>query len=885
MQDTRPTASPPTPSEQGARLGKGRHRSPASAPRLAIAVIAALATVMLACAAPALAGPWWRLSSRAAPTHLAPGSTGLIDVSAQDLGNAGVTGASHEVIITDVLPHGLSVTEAGAINAHRARVGNRAEGEKAHWKCTVGELREVSCSTAWAIPAYELFELEIPVVVNEPSGTTTSLSNEVSVQGGEGTGGGAVPSASLSKPVAINAEPVSFGVEQGGYAIAPENADGSIDTLAGSHPYQLTSTLDFNQTIEEVQEPGQPPLREPAAPALAKNLSFDLPPGLLGNVTATERCSALDFSAVEIGNSCPAGSAVGVATVTVLEPSRAGYITLAVPLFNLEPAQGEPARFGFVAVAVPVVLDTALRSGSDYGVSVSVHNATEAAQVLGARITFWGDPGSESHDNARSWGCLREGIERNPGEGCAPPNPRSSVPLLTLPTFCGTALSTSMQGESWSGDRSQANTHSRTTSATSSNTSRAARRCRSSPSIEVQPEQQAEEGQPQEETSTASTPTGLNVDVKVAQQGTLTEGQPADADVQSARVTLPAGMQLNPSAANGLQACSESQIGYLGPGGSDPLAPGAEEPIRFSAEDAHCPSASKIGTVAIRTPLLSEELRGSLYLANPAPNGEAGRNPFGSLVALYIAVENPVLGLRVKLAGEGRLDEQTGQITTVFQDTPQVPFEELRLQLFGGPRGPVGTPALCGSYRTRTAFTAWSGAVSEPESEPPFSITSGPGHGPCLTSPQPFAPAFAAGSTNSQSGALSFSLTLQNPDGDQALQGLTVHLPPGVAAMLSTVTPCPEPQASRNECGPESLIGHSTASLGPGEDPVTLEGQVSDGSLRGGSIRDFGRHPCRCWPVRPRRRHRPLEDPGGSEHCGGDDLQRPIPHVRQRRPR
>ncbi len=805
--------------------------SPANRPRTPRVVLASALALALALAltlaGPALAGPWWRISSRAAPTHLAPGSSGLVDVAVDDLGNSGVSGEGQEITITDVLPAGLSVSEAGAINAHRARVGNRAEGEKAHWKCTLQQSREVSCSTAWAIPPYELLELEIPVTVDEPAGTEATLQNEVAVSGGQAPGGATLPAASLRAPIQISAQPVDFGVEPGGFSITPEGEGGAVDTQAGSHPYQLTSTLNFNQVLEEVQEPGQPPLREPAAPALAKNLSFELPPGLLGAVTATERCSALDFAAVQIGNSCPAGSAVGVATVTVLEPSRAGYITLAVPLFNLQPAQGEPARFGFVAVAVPVVLDTALRSGSDYGVSVSVHNATEAAQVLGARITFWGDPDAQSHDSSRGWGCLREGIERNPGEACAPPEPRSTIPLLTLPTSCQGPLSTSMLGQSWGGQQIESSYSFQNALQAPLEQLEGCSSLPFEPSLEVSPQQQPEEGRPQETTSAAATPTGLNVNVRTVQAGTLSAEGLADADLRSAKVTLPAGMLLSPAAANGLEACSESQIGYLGPAGSDPLAPGAPQPLSFSSAEDDCPLASKIGTVSVTTPLLAEELKGSLYLAAPAPNGEAGQNPFDSLLALYIVAENKTLGLRVKLAGQARLDETDGQIETSFTQTPQVPFEELRLQIFGGPRGSLSTPALCGSYAAQSSFESWSGVSRNLASQPPFAISSGPGGEPCLPNPQPFAPNFAAGSMDPQAGAFTpFSLEIQNPDGNQALSTLALRLPTGIAALLSSVSTCEEPEAARGQCGAQSLIGHSLASSGLGPDPIELPGSV-----------------------------------------------------------
>ena len=153
----------------------------------------------------------------------------------------------------------------------------------------------------------------------------------------------------------------------------------------------------------------------------------------------------------------------------------------------------------------------------------------------------------------------------------------------------------------------------------------------------------------------------------------------------------------------------------------------------FSEGEVGCPDASKVGTVSIKTPLLSHELEGSVYLASPAPNGEPGRNPFNSLVALYIVARDPVSGVLVKLAGEGQVDEGSLRISTTFRNTPQVPFEELKLHLFGGPRASVTTPALCGGYTTNAAFTPWSSSdvanvLGAPEE---FQVTSGVGGGAC----------------------------------------------------------------------------------------------------------------------------------------------------------
>ena len=75
-------------------------------------------------------------------------------------------------------------------------------------------------------------------------------------------------------------------------------------------------------------------------------------------------------------------------------------------------------------------------------------------------------------------------------------------------------------------------------------------------------------------------------------------------------MTLPAGMTVSPSAADGLQACSNAQFGLgteFGPRRKTKKA--AEEQTEHFVEappkPASCPLASQIGTVEVFTPLLS----------------------------------------------------------------------------------------------------------------------------------------------------------------------------------------------------------------------------------------------------------------------------------------
>jgi hypothetical protein len=676
--------------------------------------------------------------------------------------------------------------------------------------------------------------LEVRIEVNVKPGASTGEANEMEARGGEQDGdpGASVPSSSLTEPLTVGGQPTPFGVEQGGYTLTPEEEGGGLDTQAGSHPFQLTTALNLNETAELISaEHGATETGLiGTAPALTKHLSFNLPPGVIGDPRAVPACPGSDFSTIGLDdiNACKPETAIGVAVVSVNLPDPAFHnITRAVPLWNLVPAQGEPARFGFEVLHVPVVLDTSLRSTGDYGVSVSVNQAPESAQLLSSEVTIWGAPGAPGHDQSRGWGCLVEGVAIEHVVACEATTQHSSKAFLTMPTSCSKQpLRTTVEGESWP-IKALASEQGEAFSLAGATEDQLPgfEHCNAlpfEPSIALAGTEHS-----------ASTPTGLNVDVSVPQQGTVLSGQLAQPDVKTSTVTLPAGMQLNPAAAGGLEACSEQQIGYQGPSSEDPLSPETPQPLRFSSAPATCPKASKIGLVQIHTPLLEQELTGSVYLATPAPLGEPGQNPFNSLFALYILAEDPTAGIVVKLAGESHLDEHTGRITTTFQDTPQLPFEELSLELFAGPRASLSTPSTCSTSPLQASFLPWStesGHEGEPFKTPAthpqeqLQINTGGEGGPC-SNPPPFDPSLQGGASNTQAGAFtSFAVAITRRGGDQQLTGATVQLPPGNAAMLASVTPCPEPQASQGTCGPESEIGEARASAGLGPDPYTVTG-------------------------------------------------------------
>ena len=767
-------------------------------PLLAAATAALLASCAVG-ASPAFAeSSWWRLSSRTAPTFLRPGDKeDVLVLAASNLGDEEVRGSKEAIVLEATLPKGLTATAVSGTASFR---GN--EESKHEMKCS--PLPVLRCEYTNNLPPYERLEMIVKVTVAEDA--ASGEESHLLVEGGQAS------SAAMSEPISVDDAPTPFGLEAGSFELTPEDEGGTPDSQAGSHPFQLTTYLDLNEALAPYPRGGTE-VYEPSAPALAKDLYFSLPPGLIGNPNAVPQCSGLQFSTLLVGdtNLCPPDTAVGVASVTLNVPIPLGFTTEAVPVFNLVPAPGEPARFGFEVDNVPVVLDTAVTTGGNYGVVVSVRNASQAAQILGSVVTLWGVPGDPRHNSARGWPCVEGSVHAHQGESCTAPETPSSAPFLTLPTSCPVnaethepeGISATVAADSWlqpgrllPGGMIDPSDPSWKTERSKGFAMEGCGALPFEPSINLE-----------SEAHTTNTPTGLTLDVHLPQQTTLEAEGKAEAAVRDTTLALPPGMALSPAAANGLEACSEAGVGYE----QEEQSTGTQ---LFSSllPSPFCPDASKIGLVHIRTPLLSHELEGGLYLA------DQNANPFGSLVAMYIVAEDPISHVLVKLAGEVTLNEETLQVVSTFKNTPQLPFEDLKVELFGGPRAGLTTPPSCGEYAATASFTPWSGAPPATPSSAPVSI------GPCA-SPQPFAPGFTASSSNVQAGAFTpFSLEITRPDPDQAVKAITVRLPPGLSGMLSSVTQCPEPQASRGECGPESLVGYTVESAGLGPSPYTVGG-------------------------------------------------------------
>jgi hypothetical protein len=528
---------------------------------------------------------------------------------------------------------------------------------------------------------------------------------------------------------------------------------------AGDHP---DMTLFFKLKTDPSSPTDEFGRKQPYAQT--RDLSFELPPGLTGNLNAVPTCTTEQLASFAVGGpGCPQDTQVGV---TVIDP----YLTarLTEPIYNMEaPGEGDTvARLGFLVLTVPNYINIRLRSDSDYGLTASLEGLPAPERLVSASSTIWGVPAASSHDTQRL--TPKEAFDRK-----SESPPRASGleprPFLTNPTSCGDPQEVRFASDSY-----QLPDQFATASALMTETSGCGL-LDFKPTFTALPTSRR-----------AAAPTGLHVDLTVP-QNEAPDGLAAS-QLRDARVFLPEGMTIAPGAANGLEACSADQVGYR----------------HSPPEAAHCPQASKIGTAEFDVPALSRTIDGAVYQRTPES---------GHLFRIWLVTDE--LGVHAKIPGEVEADPVTGRVTSVFLDNPQVPLRELKLHFKGGPRGVLATPSGCGAYRTEFEFGPWSGAPPVIGSTP-MTIDEG-----CDTGG--FAPRLSAGTANPAAGAFSsFLLNLTAESGEQNLAGLEVTMPPGLLAKLAGVPLCPDAQAATGDCPAVSQIGTTAVATGPGSSPLWI---------------------------------------------------------------
>ncbi len=724
------------------------------------------------------------------------------------------------VTVSDQLPPGLVL--AGK------EPKDEASGEG--WSCPIANPTSVSCTRSDPLApgaSYPPLTLHVHVNPEAPLGTPPSggVTNVATTEGG------GAPTMTVSEPTTIAEVP--FGVQS--FTTSVTESLGEPFTQAGGHPFSANATFVFNYVPDDegnLKTAGGSP----------KDIETELPPGFVGDPQATPQCTQVAFETGEENGDaqtpCPVDTAVGYLDLAYAggkiiggrpqpfegrsEPRGLGSLAV----YNLVPSPGHAATFGFVGGAslARFTLNARVRSDGDYGITIGSPYTTKPT-VLGVSLTF-----------CENGVTKEEGARLSSTFSCTPTS-AGSTPLLTDPADCdGPAPLTTLSADTYESPVDYASMASYAgapsappsfagqpgTSATPDASTSFATGCnllQFQPEVQFKPSQASEGG-----TSQADEPTGATFDLKVPQPEE--DSTNATPELKDATVTLPEGMTVDPSAADGLQACSNAQFG-LG---------ATVEP----AEPAACPSASQIGTAKVTTPLLEKPLEGQVFIGEPecspcnATDAEDGR-----IFRLFLQLHSVERGVVVKLAGHVSANPATGQLQATFTQQPQLPFSELLLTLNGGSRAPLANPQSCGTFTTTSDLEPWSapgfGGLSgteaiagTPDATPSssFNVDWNGAGGACPGS-LPFSPSFTAGSQTPTAGASSpFSVTFGREDREQDLSAITVSTPPGLLGMVSQVTQCPEAQANAGTCGPESLIGSTTVGAGPGPDPFYLGGRV-----------------------------------------------------------
>jgi hypothetical protein len=741
--------------------------------------------------------PAWKLTANSQPTNFAPGEKiegGNSPAYFPIAYNIGAAPTSGPVTITVTFPAGLTPVDAGIFVS-----GNPSPSPT----CDPVVSQVITCEALAPIHPGHWFGVNVGVDVSPVASGT--LSPEASISGG-GAG-----EAKVITPTSIDAEPAPFGILDLQAPLSAE--DGSPATQAGSHPTRLT--VDFGLPVEKVDD-----LTPLTATEHPRSIVTELPRGLIINPNATPvRCTEAQLTA---GGGCPVASQVGTITLLTRTLAITPYTSA---LYNMVPPPGEPASLGFDALGVGIYphLTGEVRSDGDYGLSGISDDLPAIGKypVLGVQAQLWGDPTSSIHDEVRY--CTKHEVESCPVD----PSELSDTAFLTMPTECsGEPLTTRVKARSW--ENPEVTEEATYASADLGGTPAEVEGCNQpgfEPTIAAEPT-----------TNLADSPSGLRF--KLHQPQDFDVDGLSTAALKDAVVTLAQGMVANPSQADGLAACTPSEVGLT-------TAVGQSDQVRFDKGPVSCPDASKLGKVKVSTPLLEDPLPnegglGAVYLAEPF------QNPFGSLIAIYIVVQDPKTNTVAKLAGKVVPDPLSGHITTVFEENPQLPLEDVELEFFEGPRAPLRTPPNCATHTTSAEFIPWSapeGPTASPTSS--FQLSAAPGGGACPASAPaaPHSPAFAAGTQGPAAGTYSpFAMKLSREDGSQEIGGLELTLPPGLSGKLAGIPFCSEAQIDQAKarenpnqgilekqspsCPASSEVGQVIVSAGAGISPLSVEGKA-----------------------------------------------------------
>lgn len=541
---------------------------------------------------------------------------------------------------------------------------------------------------------------------------------------------------------------------------------------AGHPPFGIT---DFRLNSRQIQSTPFPAF---APEGNLKNLRIDVAPGVSTNPEAVPKCSVAEFTSTEVeptnhlflAPKCPESSIIGENIVQTVIRIPAGQpfegdftdVELKGKVYNLEQPVGLASYFGVALEVQPGVyahtfIEGHIEWASDYHDYFEIKNITPG--LISSRLIFTGNIGTG-------------GFLTNPSH-CAGPGPLTTT--------------------QWHGESYEA-----ATASSEYTTPIGTQGCLGEGSFIAPPFEP--EFKLSAETLQRDQPDGVTAEVILPHDPSPTGIDTSQ--LRTAIVTLPEGMTLNPSAANGLKACSPAQIGIK-----------TRNPVT-------CPAESKIGTVTLTVPDLpaSEPLEGNIYLGGGEPITSP---PF----TIYMDAESARYGISVRLAGTVKVDQSTGRITTEFAENPEQPFSDAKLSFNGGALAPIANPLTCGPAKTTTSLIPYTGTVAKS----PFSefVVGNEKTGGACPSTLPFSLSQGTEDHPTNGGAnANFTLNLARPDGQQYLARVTTTLPEGLVGKIPVVPLCDEPAATKGECPSASQIGTVSVAVGSGPTPAHFSGPV-----------------------------------------------------------
>jgi hypothetical protein len=270
----------------------------------------------------------------------------------------------------------------------------------------------------------------------------------------------------------------------------------------------------------------------------------------------------------------------------------------------------------------------------------------------------------------------------------------------------------------------------------------------------------------------------------------------ANSHVRSTTVVLPESLLLNPALAARLDACTDAQFA-----------------LRDTSVEARCPPSSAVGDIDFVSPILGS-FPGRAFFGSSAP---------GDRLRLFLDV--PLYGAHIKVSAHVRPSTTTGQITTIFDELPQIAFTDFTLTFRGGPRSALVSPTQCGTHTASAVTTPWSG--TPPQFSAGSFAVSWDGRGaPCQ---RIFQPSMTTATSNDRAGASpDFTLTATRPDRNIPVGRMTYDLPPGLVGNLALrgLVQCSLRAAATASCPASSRLGPVVSVDGSGTEPPALPGNV-----------------------------------------------------------